>query len=199
MKKQAGKNTETRLTEAGRSLFWKYGFTKVSVEEICQKAEVSKMTFYRYFENKTSLARHILDLAAAEGMDRFRSVMNAKIPAEEKLRRMMRMKIEGTTDISREFIEDIYSRDGSPLQEYMMDLTGKTGILIMEAFRDAQEKGFFRKDFKPEMLMAMSMKMIDLLTDKKLAPLYANVNEMITDMTRIITYGIGDKTKPCEP
>ena len=198
MKKQAGKNTETKLTDAGRNLFWKFGFTKVSVEEICLQAGVSKMTFYRYFENKTALAKRILDIAAAEGMDRFRSIMNAEIPAEDKLRRMMFMKMEGTADISREFIEDIYSRDGSPLQEYMMDLTGKTGILIMEAFRDAQEKGFFRKDFKPEMLMAMSMKMIDLLTDKKLAPLYENVNEMIADMTRIITYGIGDKTKPCE-
>ncbi|MFA7089554.1 MAG: TetR/AcrR family transcriptional regulator [Bacteroidales bacterium] len=199
MKKQAGKNTETKLTDAGRNLFWKFGFTKVSVEEICLQAGVSKMTFYRYFENKTALAKRILDIAAAEGMDRFRSIMNAEIPAEDKLRRMMFMKMEGTADISREFIEDIYSRDGSPLLEYMMDLTGKTGNLIMEAFRDAQEKGFFRKDFKPEMLLAMSMKMIDLLTDKKLSALYPNVNEMIGDITRIITCGIGDKTKTCEP
>jgi len=198
MKKQAGKNTETRLTDAGRTLFWKFGFTKVSVEEICQNAGVSKMTFYRYFENKTSLAKRILDIAAAEGMDRFRSIMNAEIPAEEKMRRMILMKMEGTADISREFIEDIYSQEGSALQKYMMQLTGKTGILIMETFREAQEKGFFRKDFKPEMLLAMSMKMIDLLTDKRLSSLYPNVNEMIGDITRIITCGIGTGTKPSE-
>ena len=196
MKKQAGKNTETRLTDAGRTLFWKFGFTKVSVEEICQNAGVSKMTFYRYFENKTSLAKRILDIAAAEGMDRFRSIMNAGIPAEEKMHRMILMKMEGTADISREFIEDIYSREGSELQQYMMQLTGKTGTLIMETFREAQEKGFFRKDFKPEMLLAMSMKMIDLLTDKRLSALYPNVNEMIGDITRIITCGIGTGTKP---
>ncbi len=65
----------------------------------------------------------------------------------------MLMKMEGTADIGREFIEDIYSREGSQLQEYMMELSGKTGILIMETFREGQEKGFFRKDFKPEMLM----------------------------------------------
>ncbi|MDD2329749.1 MAG: TetR/AcrR family transcriptional regulator [Bacteroidales bacterium] len=191
MKQPVKKNTETKLTEAGRALFWKFGFTKVTVEEICHNAGVSKMTFYRYFENKTELAKRILDNAAAEGMERFRSLMNAKIPAEEKMRRMILMKMEGTADISREFIEDIYSREGSHLQEYMMELTGKTGGLIMETFREAQDKGFFRKDFKPEMLLAMSMKMIDLLTDKRLSALYPNVNEMIGDITRIITCGIG--------
>ena len=191
MKQPVKKNTETKLTEAGRALFWKFGFTKVTVEEICHNAGVSKMTFYRYFENKTELAKRILDNAAAEGMERFRSLMNAKIPAEEKMRRMILMKMEGTADISREFIEDIYSREGSHLQEYMMELTGKTGGLIMETFREAQDKGFFRKDFKPEMLLAMSMKMIDLLTDKRLSALYPNVNEIIGDITRIITCGIG--------
>ena len=196
MKQPVKKNTETKLTEAGRALFWKFGFTKVTVEDICQNAGVSKMTFYRYFENKTELAKRILDNAATEGMERFRSLMNAKIPAEEKMRRMILMKMEGTADISREFIEDIYSREGSHLQEYMMELTGKTGGLIMETFREAQDKGFFRKDFKPEMLLAMSMKMIDLLTDKRLSALYPNVNEMIGDITRIITCGIaaGEKT-----
>ena len=198
MKQPVKKNTVTRLTEASRSLFWKFGFTKVTVEEICQRAGVSKMTFYRYFENKTALAKRVLDIAAAEGMERFRSIMNAKIPAEEKMRRMILMKMEGTADISREFIEDIYSREGSPLQEYMMELTGKTGSKIMETFRETQEKGFFRKDFKPEMLLAMSMKMIDLLTDKRLSALYPNVNEMIGDMTRIITCGVGAVTKSCE-
>ncbi len=67
MKQPVKKNTETKLTEAGRSLFWKFGFTKVTVEEICQSAGVSKMTFYRYFENKTELAKRILDIAAARG------------------------------------------------------------------------------------------------------------------------------------
>ena len=101
------------------------------------------------------------------------------------------MKMEGTADISREFIEDIYSSRGEELQHYMMQLTGKTAGMIVEAFRQAQEKGFFRKDFRPEMLIAMSMKMIDLLTDEHLNKLYSNANEMIVEMTRIITCGIG--------
>ncbi len=172
-------------------LFWKYGFSKVSVEEICRGAGVSKMTFYRYFSSKTILAKQILERAVEEGITRFMGIMESDVPTEEKMRRIILMKMEGTADISREFIEDIYSSRGEELQHYMMQLTGKTAGMIVEAFRQAQEKGFFRKDFRPEMLIAMSMKMIDLLTDEHLNKLYSNANEMIVEMTRIITCGIG--------
>ncbi|HPJ82474.1 MAG: TetR/AcrR family transcriptional regulator [Bacteroidales bacterium] len=190
--KVSGKTTTLdRLLESGRMLFWKYGFSKVSVEEICRGAGVSKMTFYRYFSSKTILAKQILERAVEEGITRFMGIMESDVPTEEKMRRIILMKMEGTADISREFIEDIYSSRGEELQHYMMQLTGKTAGMIVEAFRQAQEKGFFRKDFRPEMLIAMSMKMIDLLTDEHLNKLYSNANEMIVEMTRIITCGIG--------
>jgi hypothetical protein len=117
------------------------------------------------------------------------------VSAEEKMRRIILLKTEGTADISREFIEDIYSSRGEELQQYMMQLTGKTAGMIIETFRKAQEKGFFRKDFKPEMLIAMSMKMIDLLTDKHLNSIYSSANEMIVEMTRILTCGISAKNE----
>ena len=91
-------------------------------------------------------------------MERFRSLMNAKY-LQKKMRRMILMKMEGTAD-SREFIEDIYSRriafagihdgfTGKPRTDY-----GNVP--------EARTKGF-SADFKPEMPLAMSMKMIDLL------------------------------------
>ena len=190
--KVSGKTTTLdRLLESGRMLFWKYGFSKVSVEEICRGAGVSKMTFYRYFSSKTILAKQILERAVEEGITRFMGIMESDVPIEEKMRRIILMKMEVKAAISREFIEDIYSSRGEELQHYMMQLTGKTAGMIVEAFRQAQEKGFFRKDFRPEMLIAMSMKMIDLLTDEHLNKLYSNANEMIVEMTRIITCGIG--------
>lgn len=149
------------------------------------------MTFYRYFDSKTALAKQILDQAVEEGITRFSTIMDSDVSAQEKIRKLILLKTEGTADISREFIEDVYSSRGEELQQYMMQLTGKTAGMIVGAFRQAQEKGFFRKDFRPEMLIAMSMKMIDLLTDEHLNKLYSNANEMIVEMTRIMTCGIG--------
>ncbi|MBN2410872.1 helix-turn-helix transcriptional regulator, partial [candidate division KSB1 bacterium] len=39
-----------------KELFFKYGIRRVTIEEICKKARVSKMTFYKFFQNKIELA-----------------------------------------------------------------------------------------------------------------------------------------------
>ena len=48
-----------QLLQTGEALFVKHGMRRVTVEEICRQAGVSKPTFYRYFENKAALARRI--------------------------------------------------------------------------------------------------------------------------------------------
>ena len=50
------------IVETAEELFFKHSVKRVSVEEICNKANVSKMTFYRYFSNKQELAEHIIHL-----------------------------------------------------------------------------------------------------------------------------------------
>lgn len=40
------------ILSAGKELFWKHGVKRVTVEEICVQASVSKMTFYKFFMNK---------------------------------------------------------------------------------------------------------------------------------------------------
>jgi AcrR family transcriptional regulator len=41
-----------KILAAGRDLFWKHGFKRVTIEEVCREAGASKMTFYKFFENK---------------------------------------------------------------------------------------------------------------------------------------------------
>ena len=43
------------IFKTAKDLFWKYGIKRVSIEEICKEAKVSKMTFYKFFPNKIEL------------------------------------------------------------------------------------------------------------------------------------------------
>ena len=43
---------EQVIMETARRLFWKHGISRIKVKEICEESEVSKMTFYRLFNNK---------------------------------------------------------------------------------------------------------------------------------------------------
>lgn len=50
------------LLEAGKKLFCKHGFRRVTIDEICREAGASKMTFYKWFDNKTEFAKTIFQM-----------------------------------------------------------------------------------------------------------------------------------------
>ena len=56
---------------AAKELFWKFGFKRVSVEEVCKEAQVSKMTFYKHFKNKIELVKSLYKLVSDEAMKKY--------------------------------------------------------------------------------------------------------------------------------
>ncbi len=181
---------EITIIRTGRELFWKFGFKKVSVEEICAKADVSKMTFYRIFPNKTELAKKIMDELMDDGMVKFREILTADCPASEKMQRIIALKAEGTREMSQVFVEDVYSDPGSELQLYVMNRSKEAWDGVIDEFKEAQKRGVFRDDFKPELLLSLSKNMTAVLNDPYLTGLYKNPQELILELTRIMAYGI---------
>ncbi len=179
-----------KLIEAGKRLFWKYGFKRVNVDEICKEAKVSKMTFYRCFENKTDLAKTIFDKLVQVSIEEFNRIIKADIPPSEKLKKILLMKMEGTNDISREFMMDFYASPDTGLKEYVENVTKASWNEIIKGFRYAQEMGWFRKDFKPEFLFYISQKILPMVTDEELLELYNNPQEVIMEFVNFFTYGI---------
>lgn len=181
------------ILESGRELFWKYGFRRVSVEEICRRASVSKMTFYRYFTDKAGLARAVYDAEVEAGMSRFREILESDMPVPEKIRNVLLIKSGSVSNISREFLNDFYSDNETGLKGYIQEKTATLMVEIMNDFRKAQERGVFRKDFKPEMLFYISQKISDSINDPYLIGLYGSPAEVIMEFAELFTYGIAPK------
>ncbi len=181
------------LRTTAKELFWKHGFRRVSVGEICQKAGISKMTFYRLYDNKTVLACEIIDKIIADGVMRFREVMKKDCPVSEKMKQIVMLKHENTNEISMEFLADLYSSPRSELKDYMLKRTQETWNELLIEFKKAQQDGWLRNDFKPEFLLAISFKMVDLLNDKQISSLYASPQDLIMEMTNMIAYGISPR------
>jgi AcrR family transcriptional regulator len=178
------------ITAAARELFWKHGFRRISVEEICLQARVSKMTFYRFFPNKTALAKTVFDAVLDEGVMRFKSILAADTTASDKLSSMLLMKLEGTHDISREFLQDFYGKAEPGLSAYIEEKKRSSWHEIAEGIRFAQEKGIFRSDFKPEFFLYLSEKVSEMVTNENMLKLYNNPRDLVLEMVRILTYGI---------
>lgn len=188
--KETGKKYND-LLEAARELFWKHGFRRVSVEEVCHKALVSKMTFYRYFPNKTELAKAVYNKVADEGIQRFKEIMaDESTSPVEKMQQMLQMKFEGSNDISREFLKDFYSNPKLGLSAHIEAKSRQAWVEIINDFKTAQQKGWFRKDFKPEALLIMTGKLSELVNDERLLQMYNNPQELVMELARFFTLGI---------
>jgi AcrR family transcriptional regulator len=173
-----------------RDLFWKHGFRRVSVDELCKKAGVSKMTFYRYFPNKIELAKTMFISIVRDGQVKFRNIMQEDIPVKEKIKRIIEFKTEATNEISREFMEDFYMGSEPELKAFVDKTTSEVWNSLIHDYKTAQKQGIFRDDFKPEFLVQISFKFVEFLNDEKLTGLYETPQEFILELTNLITYGI---------
>lgn len=178
------------IMETAHRLFWKHGFRRVSIEEICREARVSKMTFYRHFPDKLSLARTVYDIQIDEGLRKFRDILSSDLSPREKVEHMLKMKAESVHGISPEFLRDFYNDRDTGLKAHIEEKTAATWQVIMEDFRQAQRQGIFRDDFDPQFLLYMTQRFTDHLNDPYLLQLLGSAEKVVMEMTRLLTFGI---------
>lgn len=178
------------LLATAKELFWKHGVKRVSVQEICKEAQTSKMTFYKFFENKIDLAKTILDLIYEEGWAEYQSIMAKDIPYSEKVKKTILAKAKRSKGISQEFILDVYKNQDLGLLEYM---TAKSEWLLergLDDFEQAQQEGYIRPEVKRVFMKYQLLKMQEMVLDEQLLQHYASPEELIMELTNFFFHGL---------
>ncbi len=178
------------ILETSRVLFWKYGYRRVTIDEICREAKVSKMTFYRFFQNKLELARAVFDRVADEGLQKFREILKEESSPSEKMKKIIQLKLEGTNNISNEFLNDFYNNPELGLTNYIEERTKALWSETIELFRRGQVDGWVRKDMKVEFMFLFMQKAASVLTDKETLKLYNSPQDLIMELANMFVYGI---------
>ena len=178
------------ILNAAKTMFWKYGIKRVSVQEICKEAGASKMTFYRFFDNKLDLAKTLLDIIFDKGLNEYKEIMAMDIPFAEKVQRTLLAKFRNSQDISQEFITDIYKNQELGLIEYVTERGNAMINLVLDDYEQAQKDGFVRADIKREFIAYQIQKMRAMMLDEQLIALYKNPQELTMELTNFFFYGI---------
>jgi AcrR family transcriptional regulator len=183
--------SKQKLMESGKALFYKHGYRRVSVEEVCRHAGVSKMTFYRFFDNKLDLIKALLVELAEDGVRIYREIMSRDIPFEEKIAETIRMKREASSQYSEEFMKDVYLDKESGILPLLKEMSAKTMALVLEDYRKAQEDGYLRQDLNLKVLPYFIGKLNEMINDPALLALYGdNLHEILREITNLFFYGI---------
>lgn len=178
------------ILSTASDLFWKFGIKRVTVEEICREAGVSKMTFYKYFPNKTDLAKTILDNLVQSSIIEFKNIAASEVSFSQKLKEIFLLKVQGMNNISMEFINDLYTNPGTGLKAYMEELQRESLDITINFYQDAQQKGFIRPNVKIDFLLAFSNQLMEMMKNKPLMAQYAQPRDFIIESMNVLFYGI---------
>ena len=178
------------IIKTAHDLFWKFGIKRVTIEEVCKEAGTSKMTFYRFFSNKTELAKKVIDNLFSESFLKYRELMESDIPFAEKVEKQILLKFEGTRELSPELIKDIYGGQIPELQEFWMARTNEMLGQVLKDYRDAQTKGWIHKDINVDFIPYYSNKIFEIVSDEKAVAMYDSVQDLIMELVNLFFYGI---------
>jgi AcrR family transcriptional regulator len=170
-----------QIIRTAEDLFSRFGAKRVTVEEICSRAGVSKMTFYKYFSNKIELVRTIRDEWTEEGFRKFDEINTRDIPFPEKINLMTQWKVEFATRINAEFIRELVSIDDA-LERFKRGYLGN--------IERAQQKGEIRSDIDPEFLWLVVEKLGELVTEESWRNVFSEFSQYQQQVRTLLWYGL---------
>lgn len=181
---------EQDILVAAQKLIFRYGLKKVTIEEVCVEANVSKMTFYKYFTNKTELAKKVFDMLYEDQIDIYLKLMRSDIPFSEKMKKILEMKRETSARISKESLKDIFNHSGDEFSEFLNHRIERSMKIAIESFTEAQHEGYIRKNINPKLLLVWVERMADMLSDERVLNEYENVPDLTEELVKLFLYGI---------
>jgi len=179
-----------QLELTAKDLFWKHGFKKVSIDEICKKSNVSRKTFYTFYGNKNDLIMYIYNKMVNDAYAIYEGIIKSDLPFSEKLEKILNQKLESTKNLSMEFIADLYNPDANELMTFFNSIIDKSMKFMRDFLSDAQKKGDINADLSLEYIMFMMQKAIDLCGTKELMSMFPDANALTRQVTQSMIYGI---------
>lgn len=181
------------IINISRKLFWKHGVSRITVEEICEKANVSKMTFYKFFDNKKDLALYILEAELQKNKEALQKIKSSKLPFTDKMEQLMSFKYQSTENISSELLHDLYRNKRLGLHHLIEKETTSAKEVFKELIEDARKNGEINTPVKTALVMHYIDHLGQMATEESLLKHYSSMQELIMDGLSFMFYGVNVK------
>ena len=146
--------TKQRIFKAAIRLFRERGFPSTTVDDIAERADVAKGTFFNYFPRKEAVLAYLSEQRLEEAEANGAEILAAKKPARQKL-------IDIYVDASKAYAEDrelssfvineLFRMSFSPAEE-----TGRRwDQLIGRVYEQGRESGELRREVDPARAIAV--------------------------------------------
>lgn len=173
-----------RLLEKSEELFWKYGYSAVTIDKIADEAGISKMTIYKYFHSKEDLFIVVFTRSVEYHMEKIKEIIGEKYHTIEKIESMYNYSMGLTKEYPDILLRDIIEKKS--ILEKVSEIKLERGLPIWQyILEDGISKGEIRKldlNFVSQFLMNLPnvLKNMDFLSEKsEMIKFYENFMDFI--------------------
>jgi len=147
LRERKKRRTRAAILAAARDLFQSQGFDETSIEQIAERAEVSRGTLFNYFSTKEALLREIADQELTWLEQQVETELASIPSAVSRMRRTMRMLVNDTLPFLRVtryvFLDALQHAAGQDTT------TVRLGDILRKLVVEAQSQGEIRPDLDP--------------------------------------------------
>lgn len=180
----------SHIKRAALELFREFGFNKVSIEEICELALASKMTFYRHFKNKADLLRQIFAELAVLGLEQAEAILARDESFRHKFDAIMKLNEAFRERLGHRLLSDLMNSADPEIKAIEQENASYIRDLNLRFIAAGKASGFFRANFSDEFMLFLAEKLKDILADKRFATFYPDFSEGLKAVTHYFYFGV---------
>jgi len=180
---------EGDILRTAEDLFMHFGYDKVTVEEICREASVSKVTFYKYFKNKHEVLRDYMTVRLNLGMEVFTRIREADASLPEKMKALIAMKESAVSHFTPVFYKSLLTGDES-VQAFMQEWGTRSMGAMRDFLEDGQKSGEIHADYSLDFLLHMWNSLAETARSESMMAMFNDdMVKLSTDFLNFLCFG----------
>ena len=181
-----------RILTIAEEMFLKFGYSKVTMDEIAANLGMSKKTLYKFFPSKEELVREIIYKMRCGVKDYIDDLLaNNEMDFVEKLKRMMNLIGNQSSKLQGPLLEDLHKNIPEVWKQINEFRKDNVRQKFTQLINMGVEKGIFRKDIDQRLIvLTYSSAIQGLINPEILSQMPFSVEQVFESLIKIIFSGI---------
>lgn len=190
--------TKMRILNKSSDLFLQYGYSRVTMDEICRSLVMSRKTMYKYFSNKEDLLREVILVRSKCQENAIDAIFNDDtLDFIQKFRGMIEFISKDIPKESIQFMQDVKTNAPKVWEELIKMRNRDLPIKIEKFLQEGMKKGVIRKNIDCEIFIRMHLAIVnDLFNPETIIELGYPIAELMEAIDSILFFGILDQNCP---
>lgn len=187
-----GNQTRQTIIQASEKLFSQHGWQRISIGDICEEAQISRVSFYRYFKNKIELLKEIIKLQQIDVKSYYSDILHQATNIEELINAIFQYQEAALQKFfTPAVLKDFDNNKNKELDAFIQEERHQKYLFLNHFFEELQRKKLIHVNYPVPLIHAYLKIMDDLMMSEHVQNIYGGEKkELRKDVLKLIMFGL---------